>query len=76
MPVEVNIKTKLDALFNYREPHWTYDAICCYKRGCVCRNCPMSNLIGKQCQLKGLVIELVRVIGRPRNVTMQQIIEV
>jgi hypothetical protein len=36
----------------------------------------MSNLIGKQCQLKGLVIELVRVIGRPQDVVTKQFIEV
>lgn len=67
---------RLETLFNHKEPHWTYDTKHCYKRGCICRGCPMADLIGKQCQLKGMVIELVRLIGKPQGVVTKQFIEV
>lgn len=63
---------RLKPLFRDKEPYWTYDSIQCYKRGCVCKNCPMADLIGKQCQLKAMVLELVRVIGRPQGVVTKQ----
>ena len=45
---------------------WTEGAINCYKRGCVCKNCPVKNLITSQkCQMKSAVIELVKKFGMP-----------
>ena len=47
---------------------WTEGAINCYKRGCVCKNCPVKNLITSQkCQMKSAVIELVKKFGIPQK---------
>ena len=47
---------------------WTEGAINCYKRGCVCKNCPVKNLITSQkCQMKSAVIRLVKKFGIPQK---------
>lgn len=46
--------------------HWTEDAVNCYKRGCICKDCPILDLITSQkCQMKYAVIELVKKFGTP-----------
>lgn len=47
---------------------WTEGAINCYKRGCVCKNCPIQEFIKSQkCQMKSAVIELVKKFGIPQK---------
>lgn len=64
-PVDRNI------LGTYRNPtHWSKIAIECYKRGCICSGCENDELIkktesGDYCHVKALVLELVRLYGKP-----------
>ena len=48
---------------------WTTDAIICYKRGCVCTNCPMREIAPSinKCHMKAAVLELVRIHGIPKK---------
>ncbi len=47
---------------------WTPAAIECYQRGCNCSICPIKNFITSQkCQMKSVVIELVKVYGAPNK---------
>lgn len=54
-------------LGSYTKPRrWTGVAVMCYLRGCKCEGCMYENFltVGK-CQVKGAVVESVRVFGSP-----------
>ena len=48
---------------------WNKTAVECYERGCMCGDCPifLKYFKGKpyKCQMKEVVREMVRVLGRP-----------
>ena len=49
---------------------WNNAAIYCYKRGCNCNGCQITDIIKnlesvKKCQMKATVLELVRRFGIP-----------
>ena len=44
---------------------WTRGAVECYERGCVCQGCLLYEQLGKKCQMKRSVFELVRKFGAP-----------
>lgn len=44
---------------------WTQGAIDCFRIGCICEGCPVNDLIGTRCVMKGAVVELVRRYGKP-----------
>lgn len=50
-----------------RYKRWSKSAIECYERGCVCAGCPYQYYFFSQqkCQMKNVVIELVRELGAP-----------
>ena len=48
---------------------WTRSAVDCYFLGCVCSKCPIYNILGKKCRMKGAVLELVRLFGKPERRT-------
>ena len=57
---------------------WTELSIECYKRGCVCTGCFYRNFFAKsnqKCHMKAAVLELVRVLGMPKDVEIKIIIE-
>lgn len=57
---------------------WTQTAVECYKRGCNCEGCFYKDFFSgssQKCQMKASVLELVRVIGTPSNIEMQQFLE-
>ena len=56
---------------------WTPAAIDCYKRGCVCNDCMYNKFFSgnHKCQMKASVLELVRTVGPPTEVELQQILE-
>lgn len=57
---------------------WTVSAVECFKRGCVCSGCFYENFFtnnSQKCQMKGAVMELVRVFGKPEQVRGKTIIE-
>lgn len=65
-------KKELEQMFNDMGrtgsiKRWTIEAINCYKRGCVCKNCPIPKMISSKCFMKASVIELVRVLGAPKK---------
>ena len=48
---------------------WTQTAMECYGRGCRCSGCFYNDFFAgspQKCQMKHTVLELVRVIGRPK----------
>lgn len=46
---------------------WTLGSIECYKRGCICTNCPTFNILGNKCRMKVSVLNLVRKFGAPKK---------
>ena len=54
---------------SYIPKRWTNQAIYCYMRGCICEGCsyniPLESI--KQCQTKNAVLELVRILGKPKE---------
>lgn len=57
---------------NYHAEKWTEGSIFCYKRGCNCNGCFVSDLIESQkCRMKTSVIELVRKFGKPPENELQ-----
>lgn len=47
---------------------WSVSAVECYERGCVCENCRIfPEYLHKQCRMKLVVRELVRVLGAPKK---------
>lgn len=54
-----------DVILMYNQ-RWTQSAIECYKRKCICKDCPIKKiLLSQKCQMKKCVLELVKVFGRP-----------
>ena len=47
--------------------YWTPTAYECYKRGCVCKGCPIQEIMECRCDMKRAVIELVRKYGIPKK---------
>ena len=65
-------KKELELMFNElgqaNPERWTIDALTCYNRGCVCKGCPIKNLItSSKCKMKASVMELVKKIGAPKR---------
>lgn len=59
---------------------WTNAAIECFSRGCVCEDCFYNEFFKtaeskKQCQMKFIVLESVRVLGKPESVKEKTIIK-
>lgn len=52
---------------DYKYKRWSITAVFCYKRGCVCENCPVQKELETKCKMKSSVIELVRVLGIPKE---------
>ena len=48
---------------------WTQAAVDCYERGCICKGCPIAEVIETKCQMKYVVIENVRIIGAPPRIS-------
>lgn len=46
---------------------WTQSAKDCYFLGCACFKCPVYEIIGNKCRMKGTVIALVRKFGKPER---------
>lgn len=58
---------------NLHRSKWTPAAIECYKKGCNCSICEIKNYIKSQsCQMKYVVIELVRVYGAPNKMAQNE----
>ena len=58
--------------FSGRRPRrWTQTAIDCYNKHCNCKNCHLNKLYfeiqGIKCRMKYYVIELVRLLGKPKK---------
>lgn len=47
---------------------WTFEAILCYKRGCVCEGCTNSTLETK-CNMRNTIFALVNKLGAPKGVS-------
>lgn len=46
--------------------YWTRGAVECYNRSCICKDCPIKDVLTSQsCRMKYAVISLVRTNGRP-----------
>ena len=64
----MSIRPNINDLGQYTKViNWTRATLMCYKRGCVCSGCEYSYLMrdGFKCQVKGSVLESVRVLGKP-----------
>lgn len=46
---------------------WTKEAKACYDNGLRCSMCPIAEDIKLQCQMKPIVLELVRKFGKPKE---------
>lgn len=57
--------------YNFTVNRWTSTAIDCYKRGCVCKGCPIYEQFfqntHEKCQMKRAVLESVRLFGAPKE---------
>ena len=74
------MKTKQPCEFSRRIIRWTQEAMNCYMRGCICKNCPIYKFYFKgsknKCQMKTIVIESVRKLKLPNELKRKnQIIE-
>jgi hypothetical protein len=54
----------LDCYKRVKYDRWTKGAVECYKRGCVCSNCPVIDIF-PNCKMKYSVLSLVRQYGKP-----------
>lgn len=45
--------------------YWTQGAVECYSRGCVCQDCELFEILGKNCKMKESVLSLFRQLGAP-----------
>lgn len=50
-----------------RKNVWTMQAIDCYNRGCICRGCDIYENYNFVCNMKIVVLDLVREFGVPRK---------
>lgn len=46
---------------------WSESAKDCYNRQCRCDGCSVFKIIGRRCQMKKAVIEIVKVLGVPNG---------
>ena len=53
---------------------WTNEAKLCYSSGCNCRECTNRFESQKQCQMRRVVLELVRRFGAPKGVEVKGIL--
>lgn len=55
--------------------NWTKTALECYQRGCNCEGCKYKEKLetNSKCQMKYVVLELVRIHGKPKEITLQQV---
>lgn len=61
--------SKIDVYKRIKYKRWTKGSIECYRRGCVCQNCPTFDLVGDECRMKQAVLSLVRMYGKPPEIT-------
>lgn len=65
--------------YKYEIRRWSQTAKECYMRGCICKGCPVYELIFKErtakCQMKTAVIEMVRKLGITEDMKRNDIIE-
>lgn len=57
---------------------WTFTAIQCYKRGCNCKGCYISETyssLSSHCSMKYCVRKLIRKYGLPDNVQLNETIQ-
>ena len=52
---------------------WTYSAVFCYSRGCMCEGCQYKRIMETQCLMKETVMELVRVFGAPTRYDYERV---
>jgi len=45
---------------------WTQSSIYCYKIGCNCQKCDIYEIMETKCQMKRVVLELVKLYGPPK----------
>lgn len=56
---------------------WTYSAIHCYLRGCICENCIYQEAIkSAECKMKVAVILLTKKYGRPTEEKIREYQEI
>lgn len=46
---------------------WTPAAIDCYNIGCRCSECKVNKIMKDKCRMKAVVLELVRIFGKPKK---------
>ena len=46
---------------------WTKSAIECFSIGCQCTKCKLRKTLETNCRMKSVVLELVRIHGRPKK---------
>ena len=65
--------------YKYEIRRWTQTAKECYMRGCICKGCPVYELIFKdqsiKCKMKTAVIEMVRKLGITEDMKRNDLIE-
>lgn len=64
----MSIRPNINDLGQYTKVRsWSKVTLMCYKRGCVCEGCEYNYFSsdGFKCQVKGSVLESVRVLGKP-----------
>ena len=65
--------------YKYEIRRWTQTAKECYMRGCICKGCPVYEIIFKdqyiKCKMKTAVIEMVRKLGITEDMKRNDIIE-
>lgn len=54
---------------------WSKASLECYQRQCKCEGCIYKEKLetNKNCNMKHIVLEMVRVLGKPTTATIQQI---
>lgn len=62
------------ANFNSSLRRWNDTAKDCYRRGCICKDCPLGNIYFKTttCHMKEAVIELVRRFGLTKDLIKKE----
>lgn len=50
---------------------WTVGAVECYKRGCICKDCPTFTILGERCVMKNSVLQLVKLYGKPEKAIIE-----
>ncbi len=60
---------------NITVERWTQGAIDCYKRCCICRDCPTKELMRGECKMKYAVIESVKKLGKPKGIRIKTFVK-